>query len=110
MKKTDDKQTFPPPRRRGRQPSPASERRRKEEERRRADAVRPRYTCAGCGRTFRIPDFKNETGDRRFYVVLGGRKYCSKCAAERQPRRGAPALWAQGENCIHTPQKGAIHR
>ena len=57
-----------------------------------------------------MPDFKAETGDRRFYVVLGGRKFCSKCAAARRPRRVPGAEWAQSESCVHLPQKGAAHR
>ena len=100
MKKTPDKQAFPPPPRRGR---PA---RRRLTNRELAEKYRPRFTCAGCGRTFRIPDFKAEMRDMRHYVVLGGRKYCSKCAAARQPRRASPEAWAQSENYLPLPQKG----
>lgn len=54
----------------------------------------PRFTCARCGRTFRIPaSFSSSASDASNIVRLGGKTFCEDCAARRFPRRHQP--WAE---------------
>lgn len=54
----------------------------------------PRFTCARCGRTFRIPASSSSfTKNASNIVRLGGKTFCEDCAARRFPRRHQP--WAE---------------
>jgi hypothetical protein len=85
------KKPYRPPTPEERAAKAEAERQRRAEER----AIRLRYTCGKCGRTFAVPDssIAPVTDAARAFVVLGGRRVCEVCARSRFPRRYDP--WAE---------------
>ena len=61
-------------------------------------AVQPRFVCVKCGREFETDSGLFLRGRRRkkhaiptsMFVLIGGRKWCSRCAKARFPRRSDP--------------------
>ena len=61
--------------------------------RERERALRQRFTCDRCGKTFELPEssdewtYKRGPGARSRFVRLGDHTVCEKCAAKRFRRR-----------------------